>query len=249
MHRRCLHSVAQLDLGGLYMYLKLNNNVTDSALVPNTTSYSPIAPDGAASYVNGLYDGVASNALNYNFTSIFSNFGATNVGSNFNFGDGTTDQDFSLGIIIQPTSNGSRRTLLAKGDYRDTVYPKAYILELQADNTLRFRVDDNSAGAYKQVVTTSTYTSGNIYDVDAVYSSGTLYIYVNGVLATTTPTTSGSYTAMESSVGSLQIGKQVSFGDYIYAGYMDEITVWSRALTSGDISIKHNKYLLGQTLL
>lgn len=230
-----------LDVSGLYFYLKFNGNALDSSTSPKTTYIG-----SAFTYQNGLYSGVSNNCVLYDSTSQIVT--VDNTSGKFSFGNSVTDVDFSLGCIIKPSTNGARRTLLAKGNFRDGL-TREYLLELQSNNTLLFQVYDQSATAYKRVVTTATFTSGNIYNIDAVYASGILYLYIDGVLQTVTTSTSGTYVAMEVHNIRLQIGKHLSFNDFLFRGNMDEVQVWSRALPSGEILAKHNMFVAGTPLI
>jgi hypothetical protein len=86
------------------------------------------------------------------------------------------------------------------------------------------------------VAGTSTIGDGNWHHIAAVRKNGIQYIYVDGVLEGTQNTTaSGTF------AGDLTIGK--FGGGFNFAGSLDEIRIWNRALCSGEILNNMNSEL------
>ena len=111
---------------------------------------------------------------------------------------------------------------------------------MQSDNKIQFLIYQESTNQFKRIITDQTFTSGNIYTIDAVYFDGDLFLYSNSVLLTTALTDTGSYVAMELGTTRLQIAKQLAFNAFPFTGNVDEVQAWSRALSSSEISLKYN---------
>jgi len=93
---------------------------------------------------------------------------------------------------------------------------------------------------------TYTYHSTNValglntwYHVVAVYSSSQIKVYVNGSLITTQVTT-----AVPAISGVLNMGASISGGLQYFTGKLDDVGLWSRALTLAEIQ---QLYTQGQT--
>lgn len=225
----------------LFLYLKLNNNTTDSSVYVRDT-YT----QAAFTYDDGLYSGAANESVIFSSNDKIITVDATD--NYFSFGDGSTDSDFTIGLVIKPSSDGVTRTLASKGDFRNNTN-KEYRLWLDSSNLLNFAVYDESAGGKKHIKSTSTFLSSNIYNLDATYISGVLKVYSNGSELTTTDESSGSYTAMETFSNRLQFGKEISFNHNPYAGNMDEINIWRIGLTSSQVSSKNSTIQSGDDLI
>lgn len=230
----------KVNTADLILYLKLNGNISDAS-TSNKLTYL----QNAFTYGNGLYTGLSNGSVIFNSSGQIITVDSS--GGFASFGNSVTDNNFSLGCVIKPSSNGARRTLMAKGNFRDG-QSREYNLELQANNTLLFMVYDQSASAYKQIVTANTFPSGNTYNIDAIYD-GSLYLYVNGVLQSVTQTTSGTYTAMEVGTVRLQIGKHLSFNAYNFSGNFDDVQLWQKALSATEVANKHSLMASGIELI
>lgn len=238
MRRRVQHKIFPFDSMGLLAYLKFNNNITDSSSFARATVQG--VPNNT--YDNGLYSGVANESL------VFTSRIDIPDADDLSFGDGTTDSDFTIGVIIKPTTVGTVRTIAVKGDWF-TGFSMEYFLFLNTDNKMYFYLTDYSTGGQKRFITTDTFASGTTYNVDAVYEGGVLKIYIDGVSVAGTPSTAGTYVAMENGVYVAQIGVNVGVLAWAFSGNFDEFTIWNRALSATDVSDKHTLYLAGTQLL
>ncbi|MFA7272306.1 MAG: LamG-like jellyroll fold domain-containing protein [Crocinitomicaceae bacterium] len=108
---------------------------------------------------------------------------------------------------------------------------QGYTLRTGAGGILSFNF--SSAGVWKEVTTSAVMTIGNWYHVAASYDGTTLRIYVNGVelntLAFSGPITNGAY--------DVTIGKMayLAGGTRYFDGQIDEVKIWSTALTNTQI--------------
>ncbi|MFJ9244973.1 LamG-like jellyroll fold domain-containing protein [Streptomyces sp. NPDC101776] len=97
------------------------------------------------------------------------------------------------------------------------------------------RASDSTSAAYTQVVANSSASTGTWYHVTGVYdaSAGTISLYVNGTLQSST-----SFSSPWKAVGATQIGSawwntnEVDFTN----GYIDDVHFYQRALTTTEIS-------------
>jgi hypothetical protein len=143
--------------------------------------------------------------------------------------------------IDNPTANGG---IIHKGNITD-LSDEAYSLTLgPAGNTIVFTVRNAGTDSITSATTLSPdtwYHVAGVWD-DAVTDS--MQIYINGVLdATGTPTR----TAVNSS-GGLNIGQKFIVGAGTYEpfdGYIDEVRVWTVALTQAQIRANMCRKLTG----
>ncbi len=138
---------------------------------------------------------------------------------------------------IRPRGDGY--VIFWRGDNRSGLDP--YFLSMNGNNTIRFYIEDES-GNTAFVETDLNY--GQWYHVAATLdgSTGTMSIYTNGVLAGQTVTgvrPFGELIAGDSpgvGIGNLNDG----LNNFPFTGDIDEISLYSRALTAAEIQSIYN---------
>lgn len=80
--------------------------------------------------------------------------------------------------------------------------------------------------------TTGLMTAGNWYHVAGVYTSGTVKVYINGVEQATT----GTPITVAANSDPLTIGVDYLVSARYFSGMIDEVRLWSRALTACEIA-------------
>ncbi|NJM93733.1 MAG: hypothetical protein HC842_02905, partial [Cytophagales bacterium] len=109
-----------------------------------------------------------------------------------------------------------------------------WYLILQNDNTLRFWVRTGNGGV-RSVVSNTPLELGRWHQVVAYYAGGQAFIYINGKdrSGVRTGTGTGALPAVEADMvvaGTAQRG-----GGKVFVGQMDELAIWSRALSQPEI--------------
>jgi alpha-tubulin suppressor-like RCC1 family protein len=138
---------------------------------------------------------------------------------------------------VRPRGNGY--IIFWRGDNRPGLDP--YVVSMQANNTVLFQISDaNGNGA--NVGTTLAYNQWCHLAATLDGASGTMSIYTNGVLAAQTNTTVRPFGALIQGdspgvgIGNLNDGQN----NFPFLGDIDEISLYSRALTAGEIQSIYN---------
>jgi len=138
---------------------------------------------------------------------------------------------------VRPRGDGY--IIFFRGDHRPGLDP--YILSMQANNTLLFGICD-ADGNGATVETTLNYFAWTHVAATLDGSSGALSIYTNGVLAAKTLTTIRPFGALlpDQSPG-VGIGNLNDGGNnFPFIGDIDEIALYSRALSATEIAAIYN---------
>lgn len=246
----------QLPTGNLLVYLKFNGNTTDSQ--------GNISPTASLTYGNGLYDGISNGAAQLSTTQYVANVADADI----NFGDGSTDETFSISFTYNLSSFDSgdppylfnKRNFSASSDVSSS--PLEYGAQLQSTGEILFFVQDNSVtGGRLGIVTTSAFntTSTNYHVVctyDASGTEGGLTIYVDGSSQSTTSGSgsgSASYVAMENTGVHLCLGRRSWRGATSptgsLEGRMDNFGVWDKELTSTEVTDIYNHESSGNDIV
>ena len=218
-------------------------------LSDETGKHSDGAIGGDARYVSsGFYDGC------YEFlgTDDYVTFGDYD---DYSFGDGTNDQPFSISAWVYSHFIGSYRyqAIVAKyytGLYQSTT-AKEFIFGTNMNDYLQVSLHENIVNTNKYVVR----TSANKLQVNAWYMVTMTYdgrggadagegirIYVNGIDDTGSASGTGTYDAMVNTASPISLGAietDVSPTRDI-SGFLDEVKIYSRELTSDEVSILYN---------
>jgi hypothetical protein len=147
--------------------------------------------------------------------------------------------DISISMWIKPESlpsSGAGYSLCGK--YRGAGGARQYVLSY-----------DNSAGTYRFTWRTSsdgtavntdtidyTMTAGTWYHVALIHDSGTATLYING---SSQGTFTGYATTIVNGSEEFALGYCEDVAGY-YDGLMDEVGIWSKALTSGEVTDLYN---------
>jgi hypothetical protein len=148
----------------------------------------------------------------------------------------------TMEVWAYPTSVGSYNTILSKpssrNQWRD---PYAlWLCRLQNNGYPTIYISTGSSGQYDSLTATTTIPLNQWTHLVFVFNAPTLAIYINGSLNTskTTTRTIGSVTA---DIGLGTRHPALSPAD-VWAGRLDEVRVYNRALTAAEISDLYNYY-------
>lgn len=142
----------------------------------------------------------------------------------------TSAISFSFWTKITATTN-QYHTFIAKGNVAQ------YIFRVEGP-TGKYELYLKLGGTLRVVRSTSTVSAGNWVHVAATYDGSTMTMYVNG--------TSEATASFSGSIGTgsavLGIGMDITDGgsNVHLIGAIDEVGMWSRALTSGEVSSLYN---------
>jgi len=147
--------------------------------------------------------------------------------NDLSFGDGVTDNPFTISTWIKPTLDTGFDDLITK--------PTEYQINIST-SYLYFKLMDNSVNIYiraRLTINNTELKDGNWHHVTCTYdgsgvNSG-LKVYIDGSLYTTVNNSLGSYTAMDN------LGGDVGIGDTTYSGNIDQTILWDKELTFDEI--------------
>jgi hypothetical protein len=196
---------------------------------------------------------------NYNDGTIY---GATWTTGKIGYGldfDGTDDyvdcgNDASLDITdaitieawVKRNSIGTWQIPVAK--YLNTGAQRSWWFGFLADNTLKTIFAENGgATVWRQFTTSSTFVdTSNFYHIVATASASLdeYHIYVNGVdEAGTKAGTVGGISSIFASTGPLTIGREAHTTPAYFNGIIDEVRIYSRALTADEVYERYQRGL------
>lgn len=136
-------------------------------------------------------------------------WGTMSDADDLSFGDGATDQAFSLVSLFNVTDTAATRAIIGKAN----TGAAEWLFRVEAGDTLLFRVTDASANVSANRTSDAAIAqgawllAGGSYDGrgGATAADGTT-LYVNGAIIASTAVNSGTYVAMENLVTAPEIG-------------------------------------------
>jgi|GEM_PF-1440179 hypothetical protein len=141
----------------------------------------------------------------------------------------------SIECWIRPRGNGN--VIFWRGDNRSGMDP--YFLSMQGNNSLRFYIEDASGNA-AFVETTLDYNQWYYMAATWDGASGIMDLYVNGQLASQTNTTIRAFGPLNPNNNpAVGIGNTVG-NNFPFVGDIDEVSLYSRALTTDEIQFIYN---------
>ena len=190
------------------------NDLTDN----NTVLYNTGIQGNAASFINATNESLSIiNAAQ----------------SGLNFGD----TDWTMALWAKWASFGAAgRWLFAKDKVSSDGQYLLYHQGTSSGNTLRLVVFDNTDSAIGAINTTATFTTTGTWYHIVVYHSATDN-EVGIIVDDGTPDTAATTGAAGDATADFQIGNRSNTG---HDGLIDEFAVWSRKLTSAEITELYN---------
>lgn len=246
-------AVVPIPTGNLIFYLRFNNNDDDE-----TGNWTPsqITSTGDYSFVNGIYSGASTEAIEYG--SLGTGYTQVNDKDLLSFGDGSTDSPFSASFCMNAdnlgTLDGTVRTKFIISKRIGTSY-REYQFATSNDTNKYMGLtlwDDSTGGWIRADGGTSLNNSTNYHVVityDGSSSTSGIKVYINGVAETMTPSSSGTYIAMENGNRPVIIGSADWGGSIDYQGRLDGVAMWNIELSPDEVTAICNKQMLGLELL
>lgn len=162
----------------------------------------------------------------------------------FTFGNGTTDQPFSVSAWIYHHGTSSwGDTIVRKDTYTSN---REFNFYIDGSGYLKTTLYDDSAGAYIGRGDSSLFTTNQWRHVVMTYDgSGTsagIDIFINGVETDDNDIAGGSYVSMENTNAPLEVGRRATTSTYqYYDGIIDELNIVPYVLNEWNISNIYNE--------
>lgn len=148
--------------------------------------------------------------------------------------DITSDIAFSFWINLETNPSSGNQVAISK--WTSNAGDSAYFVAAEAGNLLGFQV--KSGSTVYDLNTSLTWSTATWYHIVVSYdaSAGTATHYVNG---TSNGTATGGPTSINNSGAEIALGRLRS-GVWHLDGILDEVGIWNRELTSGEVSSLYN---------
>lgn len=159
---------------------------------------------------------------------------------NLSFGDGSSDSPFSLALWLNADTSGSLK-MVVKGQG----VPQEYAFSSGSAGTPNLTLYDGDVNKRIQITSQTAITQGAWQHWAVTYdgsgSHANSKIYLNGNAVATTASSSGAYVAMDNTSTPVNIGYHnitVSGTSYptFTDGKMDDVAIFSKALTASEVS-------------
>jgi hypothetical protein len=142
-------------------------------------------------------------------------------------------------VWYKKESNQVVNTLVSK--YGDSANDRSYLCYVDASDHITFKISsDGTAGNTTTLTGTTALSDGVWYHIVCVFTASTrMEIFLDGVSeasSTTSIPASISDEAIEFRIGSTVVSSTTRYCD----GLIDEVGIWSKALTSGEVTDLHN---------
>lgn len=99
------------------------------------------------------------------------------------------------------------------------------------------------SGTQRVLEGSTSLENGRVYQIASTYDGSNIRIYLDGQLEATSPTYTGSTVVSACVAGGgqpCQIGRWYDTTTYAFNGYIDEVGMWSRALSASEITAMYN---------
>lgn len=207
----------------LVSYWKLDGNSTDAVGSNSGT-------DTSISYGNSF--GIINNGGSFNGTS--SKIEKTSASG---LGLGTGAFSISLWMNLQGAGSASSNGKLLAMDNAGST-PRIFIDATTGTNGIQAQFYDGTNGANAQFTPTTATWYHIVFLRDA---SSHAKLYINGSLQSTDSATFGTPASCNiSTITEIKLGSSYGGTVGFYNGYMDEVGIWSRELTTGEITSLYN---------
>ncbi|MEO9482732.1 MAG: LamG-like jellyroll fold domain-containing protein [Ekhidna sp.] len=214
---------------GINTVANIGADVTSLTHTPVSSKYYMVFP------TNGFEDATSQSSVEFATTEVFPgqalDFDGTgqyvSVADNdaLSFGNGTTDSPMSVEAWIYLDQITSRSIVSKRSGENE------WHLVISSDGRVSVTLADQSSSGFlfgeSPVI---GFNTGEWYHIAFTYDGSStaagINTYVNGVLQTQTPGSSGSYTAMENTNSPVEIGSLNSGASFNFDGQIDELKIW-----------------------
>ena len=226
--------------GDLVSYYKMENNVLDS-----WGSNNGIAT--AITYASGLVGQTAVFNGSTSFVTVPHN-------NSLSFGNGVNDFPFTVSFNMKFANKGTFAGYIpfAKSNNANNINDEYYLTIY--NNFIYWRLmDKNAIGSHIGFSYNMASLSNNVsynfsFTYDGSKTNSGIKFYINGILTSTTPFSTGTYTGMNIGTHPLVIGSG-SDNNFKLSGELDEVSIWNAELTALQILEINAKLNTGQSLI
>jgi|Napbiome12C3dose_1001474.scaffolds.fasta_scaffold00057_2 hypothetical protein len=145
--------------------------------------------------------------------------------------------EITVSALVKRGAAGSQGMIVGKTGSTTNF---AYAMYFWTDNKIYWEISQNgNTSGRLAFVTTNTFSSTTQwYNVVGTFSSGTVKLYVDGVLQP--GTTTGSASSIYDDNAALRLGSIVTDQSYWLNGTLDEVRIYNRALSPAEVSNLYN---------
>ncbi len=152
---------------------------------------------------------------------------------------------------IYPTSIGGNHVIVSKWDAVVGPEQRSYSFSLQPGGLAYLAVSPNGGTDYTAVYTHEPVPVNQWTHLAVTYDGAALRIYRNGLLDNETPYTGGIFPGKSdlgvgANVGGTAVGDVSSPFAALFAGLIDEVSIYNRALSVGEIAVIYNANSAGK---
>ncbi len=221
----------------LIAHYKLNDNAADT-VVADTSGNSR---NGVASVNTDTAGFSVAGQINESLDFATTRIVTVANHADFSFGNGLDDSPFSLSVWAFVIDNGTQR-ILTKWDINSL---REWELRFTSTETLRCTLQDEDAAASIAVTSDSSIGLGwrhLVVTYDGSELDTGLKLYVDGQLIDSTPSTTGTYVAMEALGVDVVVGAGLSTGSpiTIFNDKIDDVRIYDAVLTTAEITTIYN---------
>ena len=157
--------------------------------------------------------------------------------------DGSTELSIAFWIYMEDM--GSREDLILRYDSGGGTNLQFYLIHGLSANKLRWVVYTEYSSYHRaDLVDTHTLNiKNNWVHFVCTYDDGTIKIYKNGVEMNVSVEHYGSSNVIRSDAGHITVGINPNEASYPFDGKMDEVRIYKKTLTSGEISNLYTAYI------
>ncbi len=235
------HPVIGTPVGSAVLHLSLNEGYGSTAhdISPRGNNGTLGTGSSAPSWTN---DGKFGKALTFDGNDYLN----ISDSDDFTFGNGTADAPFTVSAWVN-TSDATQGTIVGKYDDTSGDQKREFLLYLSSSDYLTFQITDETAGGYIARRWATPFPENTWHHVVGVYDGSGIEsgikIYVDGVQKDDTSSSSGSFTAIQNTTSSVEIGahsNSASGKTYFFDGIIDEVNIYPFGLTSDQIQVVYN---------
>ncbi len=159
----------------------------------------------------------------------------------FSFGDGSTDDPFSMTAWVRRASSSASAGSIAAKFNGGAGAAREWIFQTEANDLLLILLRDESAAATLQIISVNPIEEIKWTHVAFTYdgsgTAGGLTLYTNGLVFASADVSAGSYTAMENTTSDLLLLSQEGDGSIVnnWNGDVIDWRLFSRELSAADV--------------
>jgi len=208
------------------------------SLSPKPVAYYPLGDQDAFNGANYLVPNIAAEEDDGDIATSYSPYALDFDAASSNYidcGNITSLNNLSAfststWINYEGTISGASSHMFLSGGSASN---NRFYVQLYSSNQIRYGYNGNT------IVTTSSMSVGNWYNIVTVHNGTSLDVYLNGVKQNTSPVT---VVAPSTNIGNnFQIGKYFALSSYYWDGKLSNASIWNTDLTSSQVTELYNE--------